>query len=112
MTGTTGRKVTANLALTLDGRYHGPGGPADFGMFVPYVTSEVARDHLTRIYEGATTALLGRGNAEGFMGFWLAVAGDAAPIRATAGMRSGWSAPRRWCCPPPWRRRRGNGPVW
>lgn len=77
MTGTTGRKVTANLALTLDGRYHGPGGPADFGMFVPYVTSEVARDHLTRIYEGATTALLGRGNAEGFMGFWPAVAGDA-----------------------------------
>lgn len=78
MTGTTGRKVTANLALTLDGRYHGPGGPADFGMFVPYVTSEVARDHLTRIYEGATTALLGRVNAEGFMGFWPAVAGDAA----------------------------------
>ncbi|GGQ31526.1 riboflavin biosynthesis pyrimidine reductase [Actinomadura coerulea] len=77
MTGTADRRVTANLALTLDGRYHGPGGPSDFGMFVPYVTSEVAREHLTRIHQGATTALLGRVNAEGFMGFWPAVAGDA-----------------------------------
>jgi dihydrofolate reductase len=76
MTGSTDRKVTANLAVTLDGRYHGPGGPADFGAFVPYVTSDVARDHMTRIWETATTALLGRVNAEGFMGFWPAVAGD------------------------------------
>ncbi|MEV4005519.1 dihydrofolate reductase family protein [Actinomadura sp. NPDC049753] len=77
MTGTTDRRVTANLALTLDGRYHGPGGPSDFDLFVPYVTSEVARDHLTRIHQGATTALLGRVNAEGFMGFWPTVAEDA-----------------------------------
>ncbi|WP_131740870.1 dihydrofolate reductase family protein [Actinomadura roseirufa] len=72
----TGRKVTANLSLSLDGRYHGPGGPADFGAFVPYVTSEVARDHMSGIWEDATTALLGRVNAEGFMGFWPAVAED------------------------------------
>lgn len=77
MNAATDRKVTANLALTLDGRYHGPGGPSDFGMFVPYVTSEAARDHLTRIHQGATTALLGRVNAEGFMGFWPTVAGNA-----------------------------------
>ncbi|WP_405614743.1 dihydrofolate reductase family protein [Streptomyces sp. NBC_01511] len=73
---TAGRRVTANLALTLDGRYHGPGGPGDFGMFAPYVTTEVARDHLTRIWEGATTALLGRVNAEGFLGYWPSVAED------------------------------------
>ncbi|NBE56166.1 dihydrofolate reductase family protein [Streptomyces boluensis] len=76
MTDSTGRRVTANLSLSLDGRYHGPGGPADFSMFAPYVTSEVARDQLTRIWEGATTALLGRGNAEGFLGYWPAVASD------------------------------------
>ncbi|GAA3137747.1 dihydrofolate reductase family protein [Planomonospora alba] len=76
MTSHTGRKVTANLSLTLDGRYNGPGGPHDFGAFAPYVTSEVARDHMTRIWEGATTALLGRINAEGFMGYWPAVAED------------------------------------
>ncbi|WP_148588928.1 dihydrofolate reductase family protein [Streptomyces sp. WAC01526] len=76
MTDSTGRRVTANLSLTLDGRFNGPGGPGDFSMFAPYVTSEVARDQLTRIWEGATTALLGRVNAEGFMGYWPAVAED------------------------------------
>lgn len=68
------RTVTANLVLSLDGRYNGPGGAADFGAFVPYATTEVARDQLTRIWENATTAVLGRVNAEGFLGFWPSVA--------------------------------------
>ncbi|GHH43027.1 dihydrofolate reductase family protein [Streptomyces candidus] len=76
MKDSTGRRVTANLGLTLDGRYHGPGGPGDFSMFAPYVTSEVARDQLSRIWDGATTALLGRINAEGFLGYWPKVAED------------------------------------
>ncbi|AWI31479.1 dihydrofolate reductase family protein [Streptomyces tirandamycinicus] len=70
------RRVTANLALSLDGRYHGPDGAGDFRAFAPYVTTEVARNHLTRIWEGATTALLGRVNAEGFLGYWPSVAAD------------------------------------
>ncbi|MFB7592845.1 dihydrofolate reductase family protein [Streptomyces sp. NPDC056169] len=76
MTDSTGRRVTANLALSLDGRYNGPGGANDFSAFAPYVTTEVARNHLTRIWEGATTALLGRVNAEGFLGYWPSVAAD------------------------------------
>ncbi len=76
MTSTTGRKVTANIALTLDGHYNGPAGPADFGAIAPYATTDVARDHMTRIWENATTAVLGRTNAEGFLGFWPSVAGD------------------------------------
>ena len=64
MTNPTSRRVTANLSLSLDGRYNGPGGPTDFGAFAPYVTTDVARDHMTRIWEGATTALLGRVNAQ------------------------------------------------
>ncbi|GAB2489575.1 dihydrofolate reductase family protein [Streptosporangium sandarakinum] len=76
MTEQTGRRVTANLSLTLDGRYHGPGGPGDFAAFAPYVTSELARNHMNRIWENATTALLGRNNAEGFMGHWSSVAED------------------------------------
>ncbi|WIY07639.1 dihydrofolate reductase family protein [Amycolatopsis mongoliensis] len=76
MTTVTGRRVTANLSLTLDGRYHGPGGPGDMGAIVPYATTEVARRHLSRVWEGATTAVLGRRNAEGFLGFWPAVAAD------------------------------------
>src|SRR5688572_31294517 len=76
MTHSTGRKVTANLSLTLDGRYNGPGGPGDLAAIVPYATTDVARDHLTRIWETATTAVLGRRNAEGFLGYWPSVAGD------------------------------------
>lgn len=72
----TARKVTANIALTLDGRYNGPGGPGDFGAFAPYVTTEVARNHMDRMWENATTALLGRLNAEGFLAYWPSVAAD------------------------------------
>ncbi|NNH68483.1 riboflavin biosynthesis protein RibD [Nocardia uniformis] len=72
----TARKVTANISLTLDGRYNGPGGPSDLSAIVPYATTDVARDHLTRIWESATTALLGRRNAEGFLGYWPSVAAD------------------------------------
>ncbi|MFJ8563906.1 dihydrofolate reductase family protein [Streptomyces sp. NPDC093514] len=76
MTDSTGRKVTANIALTLDGRYNGPGGPGDLAAIVRYATTGVARDHLSRIHEGATTALLGRGSAEGFLDYWPPVAQD------------------------------------
>jgi dihydrofolate reductase len=68
------RNVRANISLTLDGRYNGPGGPGDLGAIVPYMTSDVARGQLARIIDGATTALLGRGSAEGFMGYWPPVA--------------------------------------
>ncbi|HEY2059515.1 MAG TPA: dihydrofolate reductase family protein [Amycolatopsis sp.] len=70
MTVSTGRRVTANLNLTLDGRYHGPAGPGDMGAIISYAATEVARNHLGRIHETATTAVLGRLNAEGFLGFW------------------------------------------
>ena len=76
MTNPTGRLVRANLSLTLDGRYNGPGGPADIGAIVPYMTTDVARGQLARIHTGATTALLGRGSAEGFLGWWGQVAED------------------------------------
>lgn len=74
----TGRRVTANISLTLDGRYNGPGGPIDLAAIVPYATTEVARGHLARIWDGATTALLGRISAEGFLSHWPGVAQDDA----------------------------------
>ncbi|MFD9891632.1 dihydrofolate reductase family protein [Amycolatopsis sp. NPDC059027] len=76
MTNPNARKVTANLSLTLDGRYNGPGGPGDLSAIIPYATTDIARDHMTRMRENATTALLGRLNAEGFLGFWPSVAED------------------------------------
>ncbi|MFC5183655.1 dihydrofolate reductase family protein [Actinomadura harenae] len=76
MTATTGRRVTANLGLTLDGRYHGPGGPDDLSAIVPYATTDASRDHLVRLTENATTAVLGRGSAEGFLQYWPPLASD------------------------------------
>jgi dihydrofolate reductase len=73
---TSERKVRANLSLTLDGRYHGPGGPGDLAAIVPYAVTEVGRGLLSQIHDGATTALLGRGNAEGFLGWWSPLADD------------------------------------
>ncbi|WP_026424237.1 dihydrofolate reductase family protein [Actinokineospora inagensis] len=67
------RLVTANIALTLDGRYHGAGGPMDLTAIVPYATTDVARDQMTRMLANATTAVLGRGSAQGFLGFWPTV---------------------------------------
>jgi len=72
----TDRLVTANLNLSLDGRYNGPGGPGDLSAILPYATTDVARDHMDRLWENATTAVLGRLNAEGFMSYWPAVADD------------------------------------
>ena len=70
------RNVRANISLTLDGRYNGPGGPGDLGAIVPYMSTEVARGQLARIFDGATTAVLGRRSAQGFMGYWAPVADD------------------------------------
>ncbi|ELP64962.1 dihydrofolate reductase family protein [Streptomyces turgidiscabies] len=71
----TGRRVVTNIALSLDGRYAAPDNPLDMGWVMPYAVTDVARDHLTSLWEPATTALLGRVNAEGFLGFWPTVIG-------------------------------------
>ncbi|MET9505584.1 dihydrofolate reductase family protein [Streptomyces sp. NPDC006622] len=72
---TAGRRIVTNMALSLDGRYAGPDSPEDMGWVMPYAHTDVARDHLTSLWEPATTALLGRVNAEGFLGFWPTVIG-------------------------------------
>lgn len=72
---TGGRRVVTNMSLSLDGRYAGPRDATDMGWVMPYAVTDVARDHLTSLWEPATTALLGRVNAEGFLGFWPTVIG-------------------------------------
>lgn len=74
---TNERRVVVNTSLSIDGSYIGPGGPQDFGWAMPYVTLDISRDHLTRLWEPATTTLLGRTNAEGFMSYWPTVADQA-----------------------------------
>jgi len=72
---TGGRRVVTHMALSLDGRYAAPDDPIDMSWVMPYAVTDVARDHMTSLYEPATTALLGRVNAEGFLAFWPSVIG-------------------------------------
>jgi dihydrofolate reductase len=72
---TGGRRVVANMSISLDGHYAAP-DPLDMSWVLPYAVTDVARDHLTSLWEPATTALLGRVNAEGFLGFWPSVIGQ------------------------------------
>ncbi len=72
---TGGRRVVVNMSLSLDGHYAGP-DPLDMSWVMPYAVTDVARDHLTELWKPATTALLGRVNAEGFLGFWPTVIGQ------------------------------------
>ncbi|TCO28495.1 dihydrofolate reductase [Kribbella steppae] len=71
---TDGRRVVTNMSLSIDGHYAKP-DPLDMSWVMPYAVTDVARDHLTSLWEPATTALLGRVNAEGFLGFWPTVIG-------------------------------------
>lgn len=70
-----GRRVVTNMSLSLDGRYATAHAPTDMSWVVPYALTDVARDHLTSLYEPATTAVLGRVNAEGFLAYWPTVIG-------------------------------------
>lgn len=72
---TGGRRIVTNMSISLDGRYAAP-DPLDMSWVMPYAVTDVARDHLTSLWEPATTALLGRVNAEGFLGFWPTVIGQ------------------------------------
>ena len=70
------RRVVGNISLSLDGRISGPAGEHDMSWIVPHAVADGSRSHMVRVTEGATTALLGRKNWEGFAGFWPAVADD------------------------------------
>jgi dihydrofolate reductase len=72
---TDGRRVVIHMGLSLDGHYAAPDDPIDMSWVMPYAVTDVARDHMTSLYEPATTALLGRVNAEGFLAFWPSVIG-------------------------------------
>ncbi|WP_406315164.1 dihydrofolate reductase family protein [Streptosporangium sp. NBC_01639] len=75
-TNVQGRRVVANISLSLDGRVKGQGGEEDMSWIVPHALTDGARDHMVRVTGAATTALLGRKNYEGFGSFWPAVAKD------------------------------------
>lgn len=70
---TAGRRIVTNMSLSLDGHYAAPDDPLNMGWVMPYAVTDVARDHLAGLWRSATTVLLGRVNAEGFLRFWPTV---------------------------------------
>jgi len=71
-----GRRVVAQISMTLDGRVTGPDGPADMEVIAGYAGSDAAHAREAEALAAATTALLGRVNYEGFYGYWPPVAAD------------------------------------
>jgi dihydrofolate reductase len=76
-----GRTVVANISLSPGGRVNGPGGDYDMSWIVPHALTDGAREHMVKVTNPASTALLGRKNYQGFASYWPAVAGnpDAGP---------------------------------
>lgn len=68
---TEGRRVVANIGLSMDGYYRRAG---DEGIS-HLADAEVGYDQIVRTIETATTAVLGRVNAEVFMDYWPSVIG-------------------------------------
>jgi dihydrofolate reductase len=71
-----GRRVVAQISLTMDGRVSGPKGPDDMEAIGSHAVTDAAHERSARALESSTTALLGRVNYEGFYGYWPPVAND------------------------------------
>ena len=71
-----GRRVVAQISLTMDGRVSGPEGPADMEVIAAHAGSDAAHERAAEALDSATTALMGRVNYEGFYGYWPPVADD------------------------------------
>lgn len=76
VTSTDGRRVVANIGLTMDGCYQGPAGCWDHQAIASHaMNSEVAADQMVQSIQTATAAVLGRVNAEHFFEAWPPVIG-------------------------------------
>jgi len=69
-----GRKLIANVTLSIDGFSAGPNG--DMSWLVEHSVHDQMTTYFAGVWSGADTVLLGRNNYEGFHGFWPSVAAD------------------------------------
>src|ERR671919_1649 len=72
----TQRKVIAWVSLSMDGFSAGPGN--DMTWLAEHVVHEQMMAYSEGIWRGASTAVMGRTNYEGFSQYWPPVAKDAA----------------------------------
>jgi dihydrofolate reductase len=68
------RTVIAQATVTMDGVTAGPDG--DLSFLFPHVQSEQMSAYSEGVWRGASTAVMGRTNYEGFHGYWPPVAAD------------------------------------
>lgn len=71
------RTIIANATISLDGCTAGT-EPHDMSWLITHALDERGRAHFAGVYGGATTALVGRTNFEGFDAYWPPVAVDPA----------------------------------
>ena len=73
------RTVIAQANMTMDGMTAGPEG--DLSWLIEHAVTPQMAAYAEGLWRGATTAVMGRTNYEGFQGYWPAVADDpdAAP---------------------------------
>lgn len=68
------RTLIANVTMSIDGRAAGQDG--DMSWLFEHAVHEQMAAHFAALWGGASTALMGRTNYEGFRGYWPAVARD------------------------------------
>lgn len=72
------RKVVAWTSVSMDGFSSGPGGPEHDTWLYEHAMQEQTGAYFEGIWRGASTALLGRTNYEGFYSAWPAITRDLA----------------------------------
>jgi dihydrofolate reductase len=71
-----GRRVVAWANVSMDGYTSGPGGPAHDHWLYEHAAQEQMTAYFEGIWRGASTALLGRKNYEGFYAAWPGITRD------------------------------------
>ena len=71
-----GRRVVAWASVSMDGCTSGPGGPAHDQWLYEHAGHEQTSAYFEGIWRGASTALLGRKNYEGFYSVWPGITRD------------------------------------
>jgi dihydrofolate reductase len=72
----TGRRVVAWASVSMDGYTSGPGGPEHDQWLYEHSGQEQTIAYFEGIWRGASTALLGRKNYEGFCAVWPGITRD------------------------------------
>ena len=86
----TGRRVVAWASVSMDGCTSGPGGPEHDQWLYEHAGHEQTSAYFEGIWRGASTALLGRKNYEGFYSVWPGMTRDPSMPARTSVSLGAW----------------------